>query len=400
VVQAAPQPSAPEPAKDEESFDWPVWRGPRGDGISREKDWKSTWPDAGPGQLWNQQIGIGFSSISVSSSRAFTMGWADGKDTVFCLDAAKGDVLWKHSYPCLLVDNLHEGGPAATPTVDGNRVYTVSKEGHLFCLDADKGTVVWSAELQKLLEVKMPEWGFSCSPLVRGELLLLEAGRTAAFDKRTGQLVWKTNLYRPGYGSAVAMQVAGEAAIAVLNNDCLLVVREKDGQEIAQTPWETQYVTTSTTPIPIGNTIFVSTGYRQGCALFELKGGKLEALYQNKNMANHMNNCVLFEGCLYGFSGNSHDRRRVDLVCLDAKSGEVKWKQGGLGCGSLMLADGRLIALSDEGSLVIAKATSESFQELGRAAILDGRCWTVPVLANGRIYARNAAGKLVCVDVR
>jgi hypothetical protein len=196
------------------------------------------------------------------------------------------------------------------------------------------------------------------------------------------------------------MQVGGEPAIAVLNNDCVLVVREKDGQELARAPWETQFVTSSTTPIVDGSKLFISTGYRQGCALFELREGKLVTLYQNKVMCNHMNNCVLFEGHLYGFNGNSHERRRVDVVCMDYVTGGQKWKFNGLGCGSLMMADGRLILLSDEGLLVTAKSTSESFQELGRAQILDGRCWTVPTLSNGRVYARNATGKLVCVDVR
>jgi hypothetical protein len=117
-------------------------------------------------------------------------------------------------------------------------------------------------------------------------------------------------------------------------------------------------------------------------------------------MSNHMNNCVLWEGHLYGFSGNSHDRRNATLVCLELATGTAKWKERGMGIGSLMLAGGRLVILSDEGELIIAEPSPEGFKPLARGKILDGTCWTVPVLCNGRVYSRNSAGDLVCVDVR
>ena len=109
--------------------DWPRYRGPNLDGISTETGWSVDWPATGPKQLWKTNVGIGFSSISVADGRAYTMGNRDNQDTVYCFDAASGQVLWKHSYPSKLDPKYYDGGPSATPTIDAGRVYTLSKEG-------------------------------------------------------------------------------------------------------------------------------------------------------------------------------------------------------------------------------------------------------------------------------
>jgi len=283
--------------------------------------------------------------------------------------------------------------------VDADRVYTLSKEGHLFCLDRKSGEVRWQLELQKEFDVKMPEWGYSGSPLVIGKMLIVDAGPLVAVDKTTGKPIWQTDIYRAGYGSPVRFERNGRTLIAHLNNDVLIVVKAEDGAIVASAPFETQFVTTSSTPIVDGNTIFISSGYNRGCILFELAGSELKPIYENKKMRNHMNTCVLWEGHLYGIDGNSHDRRNCSVVCLEKATGEQKWKERDLGCGSVMLADGKLIILSDEGELVVAPASPDKFEPVARAKVLDGKCWTVPVLSRGKIYCRNAAGDLVCVDV-
>jgi outer membrane protein assembly factor BamB len=197
----------------------------------------------------------------------------------------------------------------------------------------------------------------------------------------------------------VAFEHAGETLITVLNNDGLLVVRAKDGSLVAEHAWETDYVTTAATPIVFEDKIFISSGYGRGCALLQLKDGKLDLVYSNRNMCNHMNNCVLFEGHLYGFDGNSHNPRTVQLTCMDFGTGKVDWKRRGLGCGSLLLSNGKLLLLSDEGELVIATAQPNKYEDIAHAQVIEGRCWTVPVLSHGRLYCRNADGAVVCVDL-
>jgi hypothetical protein len=133
-----------------------------------------------------------------------------------------------------------------------------------------------------------------------------------------------------------------------------------------------------------------------GCGLFRLQDGELIEIYSNREMRNHFNNSILLDGYLYGFDGNSNLGRVVQLTCMKYDTGEVMWQHRGLGCGSLMIANGRLIVLGEKGDLVVAKATPAGYQELARSPFLEGRCWTVPVLLNGHVYGRNAAGKLVC----
>ena len=180
--------------------DWPNWRGPSRNGISTEKDWLHTWPADGPKIRWKANVGIGFSSISVVDGRLYTLGNTDNRDTVTCLDSSSGTVLWKHDYDCPLDDRFFEGGPTSTPTVDGERVYTLSRQGDLFCFDALKGTVHWSKNIALEAEVRVPGWGFSSSPLVHEDRLILNVGESGiAVDKSTGEILWKSGDAEAGY---------------------------------------------------------------------------------------------------------------------------------------------------------------------------------------------------------
>jgi outer membrane protein assembly factor BamB len=394
--------------------DWPAWRGPTGDAVSTETEWSHDWPADGPKKLWTASVGVGFSAISVADGRAYTAGHAAtehdgdketaGEDTVWCLDAATGEVVWKRSYPCKPIANQHEGGPCATPAVDGNYVYTLSKEGQLFCLNTANGAIVWTVELPELVGTEVPLWGFSGSPRVFEDKLILDAGRLIALDRNTGEIVWKTTDYVVGYGSPALFTVAGEPLVAVLNNQYLLVARARDGSLVDKASWTSSFATSSTTPVvettDAGATIFISTGYQSGCSLYDLADGKLTRRYKNKNMSNHMATCVAWNNVLFGLDGNSSPSSQVRLVALDRDSGDVLWKERGLGCGTLMRAGDRLILLSDDGHLVIAEASDKEYKPLAKAEVLQGKCWTMPVLAGGRIYCRNAAGDVVCLDVK
>ena len=378
---------------------WLNWMGNRHDGVSSETGWSTEWPEDGLPIVWERQIGIGFSSVSIADGRLFTMGHDDGSETVFCLDLDTGETRWSHNYESTLLDNLYEGGPGATPTIDGDNVYTVGKEGQLFCFRNSDGEIIWQRDLQADLEVKLPEWGFNSSPFIFGDQLILEAGRVVSYDKATGEMNWKTEEHTAGYGSAVSFVHEGADLIATLDSDALRLVQAADGVEIDAFPWKSPFRTNSTTPIVHEGTIYVSTGYQVGCGLFRLTDGKLELVYDNRKMRNHFNNSILYDGYLYGFDGNSNFGRVVNLTCMKHDTGEVMWTESGMGCGSLMIADGKLVILSDDGRLVIANATSAEYKEICSAEILEGRCWTVPVLLDGRVYARNAAGDLVAVQL-
>ncbi len=378
---------------------WPNWMGPLHDGISLEKEWSTDWPEEGLKVIWERELGIGFSSVSIAEGRLFSMGHVDGNESVFCLDQHTGKTIWSHTYPSKLIDNLYEGGPGSTPTIDGDRVYTVGKEGQLICFRAADGKIIWQRDLQADLDVNLPEWGFNGSPFILGDQLILEAGRVVSFNKTSGELNWETEKHTAGYGSAVSFDHQNADLIVTLDSDALRLVKADDGVQIDAFPWKSPFRTNSTTPIVHDGTIYVSTGYQVGCGLFQLNDGKLELVYDNRKMRNHFNNSILYDGFLYGFDGNSNFGRVVNLTCMKHDTGEVMWTESGLGCGSLMIADGKLVILSDDGRLVIAKATSAGYDEFASASILEGRCWTVPVLLGGCVYARNAAGRLVAVQL-
>ena len=383
--------------------DWPQWRGPNRDGISTETGWLITWSEKGPKQLWKTSVGFGYSSISVSNGRVYTMGNVKKTDTVYCLDADTGDVVWKYSYSC------KQGswkGTRIAPTVDGNVVYTLSREGHLFCFNAISGEVIWSKNVKKELKAKGPNHGFACHPFIVYNMLILELGAegdsVVAFDKTDGSVIWKSGNEKVGYSTPMTYNLSGKDYLVVFTGTALVGMDLSDGQQLWRHEWKTEYQCSIATPIVSGDKIFISSGYGMGCALFQIRQGKKpKILWKNKKMANHFNSCVLWKGYLYGFHGApKHNKDKGELRCLDFKTGDVKWKQGGLGKGSLMISDGKLIILSEQGELVIAEASPNGFQELTRTKVLDGTCWTVPVLSGGRIYCRSHEGDLVCVDVR
>ena len=383
-----------------EPASWPNWMGPKRDGISRETGWSTTWPEDGLSVRWTQSIGIGFSSVSIADGRLYSMGHVDGEEIVWCLEIDSAKVIWSYRYPSELNNNLHEGGPAATPTIDGDRVYTLGKEGQLFCFEAKTGKVRWQKMLQADLDVRTPEWGFSSSAVIVGEQLLLEAGRVVSYDKQTGHKQWQSEKHDAGYGSAALIEDDGKPRfVATFDCDGLRVVTLDDGEQVAFQEWKSPFRTNSTTPIVVGNRIYISSAYQVGCGLFEFTGTSLKRIYTNRDMKNHFNNSILLDGYLYGFDGNSNLGRVVQLTCMNFETGAVAWKKPGFGCGSLMIADGKLLILSESGTLVLAKATPKGYEELTRSPFLEGRCWTVPVLLDSRIYGRNAAGKLVCVQL-
>ncbi len=380
--------------------DWPRWRGPELNGISKETGWSTAWPATGPPQLWRASVGTGFSSVSVAQGRLFTLGNKNETDTVYCLDAGTGKEVWRHSYQCPLDAKYYEGGPGATPTVDGEKVYTLSKRGHLFSFAAASGKVAWQKNVAEELGVKKPEWGFASSPVVHGNLLILNMGTAGtAVDKLTGKVVWKTGTDLASYASAIPFTAEqGADAFAIFSGKALFGVLAGDGKELWRHPWSTRWDINAVDPILIGdNKLFVST-FDRGCALLQLTSGAPRIVWENKNMANHFNSCVFWDGYLYGVHGNT-DQAEKDLRCIDATTGERKWKYDGLGLGSLMVANGNLIVLGERGELVIAPASPNKFSPTARAQVLGGKCWTVPVLANGRLYCRNAQGTLICLDV-
>lgn len=380
--------------------DWPCFHGPRHDGISTETGWSVKWPEAGPKKLWEAKVGVGFSSMAVVEGRVYTMGnWNKTTDAVFCFDAPTGKELWRRSYDCPLDAKYYEGGTHATPTVDGGMIYTVSKRGQVFCLEAASGRVVWRKNVVEEVGATKPTWGFACSALVAGDRLILNiGGGGTAVEKATGKVIWKSDAAEAGYSTPVPGEFDGEKAVVLFLKEAVAAVRIQDGKELWRHPWKTAYDVNAADPIIWNQEVFIASGYKKGCCLLNVAKGKPAVVWQSAIMRNHFNNCVRLGDYLYGMDGDADDKD-ARLRCVEWKTGVEKWSQPVAGTGSLMAADGKLMALSGTGELSVIAADPSGFKALAKARVLDGKCWTVPVLSDGRLYVRNAAGVLACFEL-
>ncbi len=387
-----------EGALDAPAADWPQWRGPNRDGVSTETGWTTNWPDAGPKPLWRTSLGVGFSSVSIVEGRLYTMGNRDNQDIVWCLDAASGRVLWQHTYDCKAGSYP---GPRMTPTVHDGRVYTLSRDGHLFCLDAASGEVQWQHNVKREFGVTQAKtnWGLACSPLVHGDNLILDVGRVLAFDRKSGALAWAAGQDKASYSSPVLIEAGGRTYVTAFGINGLTLVDLAAKAPAMGFDWTTRWDVNAATPVVSGDRVFISSGYNRGCSLLQVDNRRLRPVYEHRDMRNHCNNSVLYEGHLYGFDGQQGSGRSR-LVCMEFATGRVKWAADDMPSGGLMIADGKIVAMIDGGRLLVADASPDGYRPVARAKVLDGRCWTYPVLLDGRVYCRSHEGTLVCLDVK
>lgn len=378
--------------------DWPQWRGPDQNGISKESGWTAKWPDAGPKQLWKAQVGQGYSSFAVSHGRAYITGNDKDQETIFCFDANTGAEIWKHTFDSKLDPKYYDGGTSSTPTVDDGHLFTISKRGLVQCLDAVKGGVIWSKNLPGELNVKIPEWGFAGSIVIAGDKALLNVGNAGtALDKNTGKVIWTSGTDVSGYSTPILFDTQGERAAYFMAKQDAVAVKVADGKELWRVPWKTSYDVNAADPILSGNKLFISSGYNGRCSLLDISSAPAKELWLNKNLRNHFNPSILINGNLYGIDGDA-GKPEDALRCMDFQTGEIKWSEK-IGFGSLSAADGKLIILTAKGELIVAEASPAGFKAISRTQALGGKCWTTPVLANGKIYCRNSAGQIICLDV-
>jgi outer membrane protein assembly factor BamB len=380
--------------------DWPQYRGPDRDGISKETGWLDHWPEQGPPIAWKASVGLGFSSFVISGGKAVTVGHADQKDTVYCFDAPTGKEIWKYSYAAELGDKFFEGGTTGSATFDGDKLYWLSRWGDLFCFEAASGKVVWSRNIQKEEDLKVPMWGFTGAPTIFGDLLILNAGENGyAVNKTTGRSVWRSATNKEaGYSTPVPVQRGGNTEIWLANATAYVGI-DPNGKELWRMKWLTQYGVNAADPIPVGENIFVSTGYGKGAVLFKPNGAaEPTVIWKSKILRTQLNPGALVGKYIYGVDGDTTDKAM--LKCIEADTGVEKWAVANFGSGAVTVADGKLLALNGTGELAVAPVSPEGFKPTSRAQILGGKTWTAPVLANGIVYCRNSRGDVVAVDLR
>ena len=373
--------------------DWPHWRGPDYDGISKETNIDPKALET-PEIVWKIEIGTGFSAVSVVDGRAYTMANINkDTDVVYCLDALTGQEQWRHEYPEPLNPKFYDGGCSATPTVHEGKVYTISKKGAAFCLDAKTGDVIW----ERNLDFKPPTWGFAGSVLILDDLAIYNVGSAGlGLNKATGEVVWKSDNDVSGYATPVPYQKDGTTKVCLFGKDSVMGLDPETGTVLWSYPWQTKHDVNAANPIIHDEKVFITSGYGHGCALIDISSSELKLVWENKNMRSQMSGPVLIDGFLYGIDDNQ-------LACVEWTTGRQQWTEKAPGKGALCAADDKLIVIGDKGKLFIAEASPEGYQELSSAQVLEHLCWTMPVLANGHVYVRdakkNTENNLICVNL-
>jgi outer membrane protein assembly factor BamB len=388
------------------NHDWPQWRGPGRDDLSKETGLLKSWPTGGPKRVWiYENAGNGYSGPAIVAGKLFTVGTRDNSEVLIALDANSGKELWVAKLGSIL-NNKWGGGPRGTPTVDGAHVYALSGKGDLVCSTVADGKVVWTKSMTDL-GGKVPGWGYTESVLVDGNNVICTPGGSkgamAALDKKSGDVVWQSTEFtdEAQYSSVVPATINGTPQYVQLTMKSIVGVAAKDGKQLWKAPFPGR-VAVIPTPIVRDNLVYVTAGYGVGCKQIKVgPDNQVETVYENKVMKNHHGGVILVGDHIYGHAD-------AGWTCQNFKTGEEVWNHRAFGKGAIAYADGMLYCL-DEGSGTVAliEASPAGWKEHGRFKLdpqtkirsSDGRIWTHPVISNGKLYLRDQ-DLVYCYDVK
>lgn len=393
-----------------------TFRGPSGNGIVPAvpgAKWSLT-------QVWKSPTNLGFSSFAVAGGKVYTLvtGETDGNtgEMLLCLDEKSGKELW--SKPLSVVAKYDGGGDAgtpdnkggdgsrSTPVVDGGKVYVIDSMLGVFCFDAASGKQAWKHDVMKDNAGVQIKWHNAASPLIDGNVLMLAGGGAGqaliGLDKNTGKVLWKGEDDKMTHATPVLADILGVHQAIFFTQKGLVGVTPKDGKVLwrADFPYK---VSTAASPVVWENIVYCSAGYGVGAGAFKLSkdgsGLKAEQIWRRENECfNHWSTPVVKDGYLYGmFSFKEYGAG--PLACVDIRTGEDKWKEPGFGPGQVILAGDKIIATSDKGEIVISEAKPDKYTEVKRQDVLEGKVWSYPVLANGRLFARSTV-EGVCLELK
>jgi outer membrane protein assembly factor BamB len=379
--------------------DWPQWRGPNRDGISKETGLLKQWPAEGPPLVWKASgAGGGYSSFSVANGKLYTMGLRGEREYVVAFDVATGKEVWASPHGSAFRNDRGDG-PRGTPTIDGDRLYALGGSGDLTALDARTGKIVWSKNVLREFGGSNITWGISESPLVLGDKVLVNAGgpgaSIVALNKANGALIWKSQSDKAGYSSAIPVEVNGTTQVVFFTAERAVGLDAKDGHLLWEYGRPANNVANVATPIARANRVFISSDYGTGGGVVEIKAdNKAQEIWFTKDMRNHHSSSVLIGDYLYGFSS-------AILTAIRFDTGEIAWRDRSVGKGSLVYADGNLYCFSENGVVGLVEATPTGYKEKGRFRLAQGNLptWTHPVVVGGRLYLRDQ-DTIYAYDVR
>jgi len=372
---------------------WTRFRGPRMDGHYEQTEISTGWTSEGLPLLWKQPVGGGYASFVIADGRAFTIEQRRSQEVVAAYDLATGQEIWMHSWNAEFRESMGGDGPRATPTWDEGRVYALGATGELKVLEAATGKLVWERNILTDNGAANLPWGMSASPLiVDEEVIVLPGGpqgsSVVAYDKQTGAPIWKSLDDTQAYTSPMLVTLAGQRQLLVVSAKRVMGLSVEDGALLWEySPWVTEYGVNVAQPLLLDEgRFFISAGYGHGAAVVEVTRGEsgfsVRPVWSNTRMKNKFASSVLYQGYIYGLD-------EAILACVDASTGELKWKGGRYGYGQVLLASGHLIVLTERGELVLVKAAPEKHEELASFNAIEGKTWNHPAVSEGILLVRN-----------
>jgi outer membrane protein assembly factor BamB len=387
--------------------DWHCWRGPSLDGKSSVTGIKKDW-SGGLQKLWEVNYlcqgkdSVTWSAPVVQGNRLVVPGRDENSDLIFCLNSENGELIWSASYEAK-ARSSHGPGARATPFIDSDRVYTFGRSGHLACWQLLDGKLLWKCNVEDE-GGKEPTWGHSSSPFVYENKVIVQSGGQAfaiAYDKITGNVAWKSAEGPAGYAAPTLIKMKSEDKLLIFHGTGLSCLQPDDGKELWSTPWKTNYGVNATTPAVAGTTIFITSGYNVGCETLKAMDTGVDVLWRSKVIAAQHSDPIIIDGFIYGYSGQSNQNKGY-FKCVELETGVEKWSTTHVGWGTAVYVDGHLICMDIKGNLFLVKPDPSAFRKVTefRGAIQDvwDTAWTLPVVANGRIYLRYMQ-RLICYNL-
>ncbi len=370
--------------------DFPQFLGPNRNAIITNIKLNTDWENNPPELVWKQPVGAGWSSFAVVRNSAITQEQEDEWEKVVCYDLHTGKEKWTHRDKARYYTALGQLGPRATPTIDGNRVYTVGGTGILNCLDFETGKQIWSTNIFEENRAAAPPWGVSVSPLVLDELVIVDAGGAVAYYKETGEIAWTGQRVQSAYSSPVLLTFAGTEQVVLFGDDLITSHEPTTGNLLWKQPWPSSNVECAAQPTPLpGDKLLISTAYGIGAKLFQISKSNLSQefnvnlLWESIRFKAKFTTIIYYEGYIYGLDDGI-------FTCIDASDGTRQWKRGRYRHGQTLLISDVLLVLTESGEIVLLEPNPEAHKELARLPALDGQTWNNPALVGNYLLVRNS----------
>ena len=367
--------------------DYPQFLGQNRNGVISTTQLNLDWENSPPQLVWRRPVGAGWSGFAIAGNSAITQEQKNDKEKVVCYELYTGDVKWSHQ-DYARYDTPPAGlGPRATPTISGNRVYTVGSTGILNCLDFETGEQLWTTNIFEEHEAEAPPWGVSISPLVFGELVVVSAGGAVAYHRETGEIVWVGHRTKSGYSSPFLTSLAGVEQIVIFNQGLITAHEPLSGELLWKQPWPTSVECVSQ-PVPLPNDqLLVSSGYGVGAKLFQISRNptgefNVSTIWETIYLKAKFTNTIYYEGYVYGLDDGI-------FACINPADGTRQWKRGRYGHGQTLLISDVLLVLTESGEVVLVDPNPNEHIEHARFVPLKGRTWNTPALAGDYLLVRN-----------